>query len=714
MAYLVGLSSALDSRLGRSAADACVGGRCQARGGCGAGCGVCVDVGRPGLEGVRVATPLFRGSWWGASADRLCGDFSGKVGQFGVVRVGICGRMSAEVGFSCQDDARWLSRGRRERLGPVGPACRGGRRLSCCGLSGRPLPCCERSSAVRILLLCSSFNGLSQRVWLELRRAGHDVSVELAVSSEVMCEAVELVKPDLVICPFLKERVPDRVWRTVRTVIVHPGPPGDRGPSSLDWAIADGEAEWGVTALQAVEEMDAGPIWGYRVFAMPVEAPRKSALYNGPVADAAVELAAEVAAKAADPLFRPVPLDYRSPEVRGRLRRAMRHADREFSWAEPVEEIVRRVRAADGSPGGRSVLCGVPVRVFDVYRGPELAGEPGRVVGRREGAVLVQGGDGTVWVGQLRLEAEGAVKLPAVMALGARLGDVPERSGFSEVTYDRSERVGVVSFDFYNGAMSTEQCRRLAAALRYAVAQDTRVLVVRGGEVFSNGIHLNVIEAARHPALEAWRNINAVNAVCREIVGCTGQVVVTSMAGNAGAGGVMLGLGADRVVVRESVVLNPHYRTMGLFGSELWTYVLPRRVGAEEAARLTREALPIGAADAVELGLADRVLGGSREEFEGRVLEYAERLAADAGYDRLLAARRAVREGDERRKPLEAYRVEELAEMSRDMFDDRSGFAAARRAFVRKERPVATPAHLAWHRELSGASGGAVTAASHM
>ncbi|MFC5835337.1 enoyl-CoA hydratase-related protein [Nonomuraea insulae] len=567
---------------------------------------------------------------------------------------------------------------------------------------------------MRILLLCSSFNGLTQRAWLELRRAGHDVSIELALSAEAMVEAAELAKPDLVICPFLKDRVPSALWRAHRTVIIHPGPPGDRGPSSLDWAIFDAEAEWGVTALQAVEEMDAGPIWGFRTFAMPEEAPRKSALYNGPVADAAVELVAEVAAKAGDASFVPEPLDYRSPEVRGRLRRAMRHADREFSWSESTEEILRRVRAADGSPGGRARLCELPVRVFDVYRGPELSGPAGQVAGRREGAVLVHTGDGTVWVGHVRLEQEGAIKLPAAMAMGERVAGAPERSGYSEITYDRSEGVGVVSFDFYNGAMSTEQCRRLASALRYAVAQDTRVLVVRGGEVFSNGIHLNVIDAARHPELEAWMNINAINAVCREIVGCTSQLVVASIGGNAGAGGVMMGLGADRVVVRDSVVLNPHYRTMGLFGSEFWTYVLPRRVGAERARRLTQEALPIGAVEAVEFGLADKALSGSRLDFERRVLEYAERLAADPGYDRLLAGRRQVREVDERRKPLDAYRAEELAEMSRDMFDDQNGFRAARRGFVHKVKAQATPEHLASLRELSGASAPSGTEASHM
>ena len=171
--------------------------------------------------------------------------------------------------------------------------------------------------------------------------------------------------------------------------------------------------------------------------------------------------------------------------------------------------------------------------------------------------------------------------------------------------------VGVVSFDFYNGAMSTGQCRRLTAAVRHAGTQDTKVLVVRnGGDVFSNGIHLNVIHAAPSPAVEAWRNINAIDDVCREIITCTGQLVVTAIGGNAGAGGVMLALGADRVIARDTVVLNPHYQTMGLYGSEYWTYVLPRRVGDLEASRLTQQCLPIGAAHAERIGLVDELLPG--------------------------------------------------------------------------------------------------------
>jgi putative two-component system hydrogenase maturation factor HypX/HoxX len=284
------------------------------------------------------------------------------------------------------------------------------------------------------------------------------------------------------------------------------------------------------------------------------------------------------------------------------------------------------------------------------------------------------------------------------------LGGPDDLVGRHEITYQRLGDVGVLRFDFYNGAMSTGQCRRLATAVRHATRQPTKVLVLRGGEVFSNGIHLNVIHTAQSPALEAWHNINAIDDVCREIITCTSQLVVMSLGGNAGAGGVMLALGADHVLARDGVVLNPHYLTMGLYGSEYWTYVLPRRVGEIEAARLTQGCLPIGAADAARIGLADHVVTGAPAEFEETVLEFAAWLAERADYGRLLERKRSSRDADERRKPLEAYRAEELAEMSRDIFDDRSGFAEARDAFVSKRKPTATPARLALHRHATARS----------
>ena len=160
---------------------------------------------------------------------------------------------------------------------------------------------------MRVLLLVSSFNGLSRRAWCALREAGHEVGVLLATGEQDIVDGVLTAAPDLVLCPYLTARVPEQVWRTVPTVVIRPGPVGDHGPSPLDWAIAGGAETWGVTALEAVAELGAGPVWATRTFPMPAAAPRKSALYNGPVADAAMECIFEVVHKAADPSFVPAP-----------------------------------------------------------------------------------------------------------------------------------------------------------------------------------------------------------------------------------------------------------------------------------------------------------------------------------------------------------------------------------------------------------------------
>ena len=95
-----------------------------------------------------------------------------------------------------------------------------------------------------------------------------------------------LFRPALIVAPFLKRAIPESVWRQTPCLVVHPGIVGDRGPSALDWAIMNGEREWGVTVLQADAELDAGPVWASETFVMR-DAP-KSSLYRHEVTAAAV------------------------------------------------------------------------------------------------------------------------------------------------------------------------------------------------------------------------------------------------------------------------------------------------------------------------------------------------------------------------------------------------------------------------------------------
>lgn len=126
---------------------------------------------------------------------------------------------------------------------------------------------------------------------------------------------------------------------------------------------------------------------------------------------------------------------------------------------------------------------------------------------------------------------------------------------------------------------------------------------------------------------------------------------------------------------------------MGLFGSEYWTYVLPRRVGEHVARTCTRQCDPIGTAQARRTGWADRVMSGDRETYEAAVVDYAGQLARRADYPHLVADKRNRRDTDEQRRPLQDYRRAELDRMWSDIAHDVNDFANARRTFLSKRAP---------------------------
>jgi len=565
---------------------------------------------------------------------------------------------------------------------------------------------------MRILLIASAYNSMTQRVHAELADRGHEVSVELALGDEVMRDGVRRYDPDLIIAPMLTRAIPEDIWSARPCFIVHPGPMGDRGPSSLDWAIMGGAERWGVTVLQANAEMDAGDIWASTQFAMPGDS--KSSTYRTEVADAAVEAVLLAVTRFADGRYRPEPLDYRRTDVTGQLRPPCRQPDRGIDWlTEPAEAVLAKLRAADSSPGVLDVLGGTEYYLFGGHPEDELRGRPGTILAHRDGAICRATVDGAVWIPQLRRRpAPGSpktFKLPATLALGSALDGVPEvpapptlppgRRTYRQISYRESGEVGYLEFSFPGGAMSTGQCRSLLAAYRHAQARPVKVIVFGPSrDFFGNGIHLNVIQAAADPAAESWRNINAIDDLVHAILTNTGQLTVAALAGNAAAGGLMLALAADQAWCRSGAVLNPHYRLMGLHGSEYWTYTLPRRVGASEAARLTEACLPVTPDAALRSGLVDHVIAGDSAAFRAQVAALAEYLVRNPAYPALLAAKERQLAAAEQNRPLAAYRAAELAVMARNFSDPHEPYAGLRRAFVYKEKPSHTPLHLARHR----------------
>lgn len=574
---------------------------------------------------------------------------------------------------------------------------------------------------MRILFLTHTFNSLTQRLFCELSERGHLVSIEFDIADSVAEEAVALFQPDLIVAPYLRRAIPASIWKQHTCLIVHPGIVGDRGPSALDWAIQSQLGEWGVTVLQAEAEMDAGPIWASETF--PLRAAKKSSIYRNEVTEAATCAVLKAVENFAAGGFVPTPLAVANPSVRGQLRPLMKQSDRIIDWLHDTTAVVlAKLNAADGFPGVADALFGEACHLFDGFEEGLLRGAPGAVLARRETALCRATADGAVWIGHVKRRE--SIKLPATLAFASECAAVPEaplagwwsaeHTTWQDIRYEEvggaengnGSAVGFLHFDFTNGAMGTQQCQRLLEAYRWATQRPTRVIVLMGGRDFwSNGVHLNLIEAAGgeegSPADESWANISAIDDLAEAIIRTDSHLTIAAVQGNCGAGGCFLARAADFVWARDGVLMNPHYKNMGnLFGSEYWTYLLPPRVGEDGARAIMQNRLPLTAKAGVANGFLDACLAANIDAFRAEVACRAAELASAPDLGQQMAAKRDKRAADEAAKPLAQYRVEELSHMRRNFYGFDPSYHVARFHFVQKSPQSWTPRHLAKHRDL--------------
>ncbi|WP_163835926.1 hydrogenase maturation protein [Spartinivicinus ruber] len=568
---------------------------------------------------------------------------------------------------------------------------------------------------MKILLLVSAFNGLTQRVYAELKQRDHWVSVEYACTKQQMEEAVTLCKPDLIICPFLKQAIPSSIWQRYLCWIVHPGIKGDRGPSALDWAIQRQLSWWGVTLVEAATDYDAGSIVGSKEFRLP--ATNKSTVYRHQVTEAAVELILAAIDQLQNKSYKSDPLDYSKPDVKGSWQPLMKQSQRKIDWQQDTtEKILAKLHAAESFPGVKDSINGRTYYLYNGYQEKKLLTNsnvlPGDIIAKKNQAVCRATRDGAVWITHLKQAnmVEPQIKLPATAYLTDYLQQTPELfdhelpsydpTTWQEIYYEENDHVGYLYFNFYNGAMSTEQCYRLLKAYKKAVTRPTRVLVLMGGSDFwSNGINLNTIEASSDSGLEAWENLKQINDLVEEITTTVNKVTVAALKENAAAGGVMLALACDIILIRDGVVLSPYYQHMGLYGSEYWSFNLPRRVGERHASQLMANCLPVLAAEAVSIGLADEILPAQEKVFLSSLAKVCTWYSHKKTTERLVLRKQRIYQLNQQLKPLRQYREEEERKMWQCFMSADSDFHQARKRFVYKSPLITTPTYLAIHRQ---------------
>jgi enoyl-CoA hydratase/carnithine racemase len=199
-------------------------------------------------------------------------------------------------------------------------------------------------------------------------------------------------------------------------------------------------------------------------------------------------------------------------------------------------------------------------------------------------------------------------------------------------------------------ALAREVSLELSAAAKEVTADEgVRAVVVWGGErIFAAGADIKAM--ADYGPEEVASDVGALEQACRDVESIP-AITIAAINGYALGGGCELALSCDfRFAAKDARIGLPEVR-LGIIPGSGGTQRLPRVIGLAKARDLVYTGRHVDAAEALEIGLVDRVAEGdvhalavehATEFAKGPTLAYAAAKRALAAFDRPLEQGLAV------------------------------------------------------------------------
>ena len=264
-------------------------------------------------------------------------------------------------------------------------------------------------------------------VAVRARELGLAVEQPRKLKSGPFPETFRRLRPDAAVVVAYGRFIPGPMLEVPRHGFVNLHPsllPRHRGPSPIQWALAEGDRVTGVTTMLIDEGMDTGPILLQREVAIrPGEtAPELSARLAAEGAALVVETLDGLEAGTVTP--RP------QPEEGATVTPLLDRETGVVDWSLPAPAIVARFRAFTPWPGLHTVFRGRRLKLHGVETAPAPPGEepPGTVLAADGEGILVRcGGETAVRITELQREGRRRLSAEAFLAgeriePGERLG----------------------------------------------------------------------------------------------------------------------------------------------------------------------------------------------------------------------------------------------------------------------------------------------------
>ncbi|MCS6770469.1 MAG: methionyl-tRNA formyltransferase [Kiritimatiellae bacterium] len=229
-------------------------------------------------------------------------------------------------------------------------------------------------------------------------------------------EEIAARAPELIVVAAYGQYIPSRLLNLPPKgcINIHPSLlPRYRGAAPIQWAVANGETETGVTIAEVTPKMDAGPILLQQ--SHPIFPGDTALTLESRLANAGAELMLEAIRLIENGEVRRTPQD----EASATWARKLTKEDGRLDWRRPATELHNQIRGFVPWPGSFGSFQGRRIAVL-ASRAEEGSGAPGEILEASRNGPLVACGQGALRL--LSVQPEGKREMSgADWARGARV-----------------------------------------------------------------------------------------------------------------------------------------------------------------------------------------------------------------------------------------------------------------------------------------------------
>jgi len=227
-------------------------------------------------------------------------------------------------------------------------------------------------------------------------------------------EKLNKLGPDFLVVVAFGLFLPDSVLKIARkgNINLHASLlPAYRGASPINHAIVNGEQFTGVTTIEMVREMDAGPIYLQRV--VPIEPFESAGDLSRKLSGIGAELLVETLTGIAEGKLKARPQGEEGVSFAYKLKKS----DGEIPWDKDAIGVHNHIRGMNPWPGSYSYFKGKYVKVYEAepFSMMTVNSKPGTVVEVNSGGIFVACGRGVIRLKKVQFEGRKALDVSELL-----------------------------------------------------------------------------------------------------------------------------------------------------------------------------------------------------------------------------------------------------------------------------------------------------------